>query len=124
MVTIVGRLTGPKGELCYRLLTECIDTQRYHVKVITGSAMTERFRALQDKVKFPGYTTNVAGIMASSDLVIGAGRVAIESLLCGRPTLIIGEASCVGLIDEQTYRSRWPVTLAILARKILISIFL
>lgn len=101
VVTIVGRLTGPKGELCYRLLTECIDTQRYHVRVITGSAMTERFRTLQDKVEFPGYTTNVAGIMASSDLVIGAGRVAIESLLCGRPTLAIGEASCVGLIDEK-----------------------
>lgn len=101
VITIVGRLTGPKGELCYRLLTECIDTQRYQVQVITGSAMTERFHALQGQVHFPGYCSNVAQIMANSDLVIGAGRVAMEALLCGRPTLAIGEASCVGLINEQ-----------------------
>lgn len=100
VVTIIGRLTGPKGDLCYRLLTECLDTSRYEVRVLSGSSMTERFQALQHQVAFLGYRSDVQQVMAESDLVIGAGRVAIEALLCGRPTLAIGEASCVGLVDE------------------------
>ncbi|EEY46420.1 polysaccharide deacetylase family protein [Vibrio mimicus] len=99
VISIIGRLSGPKGELCYRLLTECLDLDRYQVQVITGTPLTERFSALQDKVSFPGYSANVEQVMAQSDLVIGAGRVAMEALLCGRPTLAIGEASCVGIIE-------------------------
>lgn len=99
VISIIGRLSGPKGELCYRLLTECLDLERYQVQVITGTPLTERFSALQDKVSFPGYSANVEQVMAQSDLVIGAGRVAMEALLCGRPTLAIGEASCVGIIE-------------------------
>ncbi|ENM5855645.1 polysaccharide deacetylase family protein [Vibrio mimicus] len=99
VISIIGRLSGPKGELCYRLLTECLDFEKYQVQVITGTPLSERFTALQDKVSFPGYTANVEQIMAQSDLVIGAGRVAMEALLCGRPTLAIGEASCVGIIE-------------------------
>ena len=100
VVSLVGRLTGPKGDLCYRLLTECIDTHAYDVRVITGSAMTERFAGLQERVSFVGYSADVQQVMAESDLVIGAGRVAIEALMCGRPTLAVGEANCVGLVDS------------------------
>lgn len=100
VVSIIGRLSGPKGDLCYRLLTECLDTQAYDVQVITGSAMTERFAGLQNQVAFVGYSANVQQVMAESDLVIGAGRVAMEALMCGRPTLAVGEASCVGLVDS------------------------
>ncbi|MGL4191280.1 MAG: polysaccharide deacetylase family protein [Vibrio sp.] len=98
VISIIGRLSGLKGELCYRLLTECLDLDRYHVQVISGTPPSERFIALQDKVSFPGYSANVEQIMAKSDLVIGAGRVVMESLLCGRPTLAIGEAICVGIV--------------------------
>lgn len=101
VVSIIGRLTGPKGDLCHQLLTECIDTNAYDVRVITGSSMTERFEQLRGHVSFLGYSANVRQVMAESDLVIGAGRVAIEALLCGRPTLAIGEATCVGLVDEE-----------------------
>ncbi|HGF7478565.1 TPA: polysaccharide deacetylase family protein [Vibrio mimicus] len=99
VISIIGRLSGPKGELCYRLLTECLDLDRYQVQVITGTPLSERFTTLQDKVSFPGYSANVEHVMAQSDLVIGAGRVAMEALLCGRPTIAIGEASCVGIIE-------------------------
>ncbi|NIY92968.1 polysaccharide deacetylase family protein, partial [Vibrio diazotrophicus] len=46
------------------------------------------------------YTNDVQQVMAESDLVIGAGRVAMEALLCGRPTLAIGEANCIGIVDS------------------------
>ncbi|WP_428776414.1 polysaccharide deacetylase family protein, partial [Vibrio sp.] len=100
VISIVGRLTGPKGDLCYRLLEECLDVSAYQVRVITGSAMTERFEKFRSQVEFPGYTNDVPAMLHQSDLVIGAGRVAMESLLCGRPTLAIGEASCVGIVNS------------------------
>lgn len=100
VISIIGRLTGPKGDLCYKLLQDCLDTDKYDVRVITGSEVTDRFAPFTSKVTFPGYTNDVQQVMAQSDLVIGAGRVAMEALLCGRPTLAIGEASCIGLVDS------------------------
>ncbi len=100
VVTIVGRLTGPKGDLCYRLLDECLDTSLYNVKVVSGSQVEPRFNKFNGRVVFCGYSNDVVSVLAGSDLVIGAGRVAMESLLCGRPTLAIGEAHAIGLIDE------------------------
>jgi peptidoglycan/xylan/chitin deacetylase (PgdA/CDA1 family) len=47
-----------------------------------------------------GYTDDVPAMLGEADLVIGAGRVAMEALLCGRPTLAIGEATCIGIVDE------------------------
>ncbi|MDC5822029.1 polysaccharide deacetylase family protein [Vibrio europaeus] len=99
IVTIIGRLSGPKGDLCYRLLNECLDTDSYNVKVVSGSQVGARFDKFRQRVNFNGYSNNVASILARSDLVIGAGRVAMESLLSGRPTLAIGEAKAIGLVD-------------------------
>ncbi|AIW12739.1 polysaccharide deacetylase family protein [Vibrio tubiashii] len=99
IVTIIGRLTGPKGDLCYRLLDECLDTNSCNVKVVSGSQVEARFDKFRQCVDFCGYSNNVASVLSTSDLVIGAGRVAMESLLCGRPTLAIGEAKAIGLVD-------------------------
>ncbi len=100
VISIIGRLTGPKGDLCYRLLDECLDSSKYHIQVISGSNVEERFNRFKSHVDFVGYSKDIPSIMAQSDLVIGAGRVAMESLLCGRPTLAIGEAKSIGLVDE------------------------
>lgn len=104
IVTIIGRLTGPKGDLCYQLLDECLDTESYDVKVISGSKIEPRFDKFRQCVDFCGYSNDVASALAASDLVIGAGRVAMESLLCGRPTLAIGEAKAIGLVDERNIK--------------------
>jgi peptidoglycan/xylan/chitin deacetylase (PgdA/CDA1 family)/glycosyltransferase involved in cell wall biosynthesis len=101
LIIIVGRLTGPKGDVCYRLLDEVIDLNRYRVQVISGSQVTERFqRFQQNSVEFVGYVQDIPARMQQADLVIGAGRVAMESLLCGRPTLAIGEAKALGVITQ------------------------
>ena len=104
IVTIIGRLTGPKGDLCYRLLSECLNTDSYNVKVVSGSIVEPRFDKFRQRVDFCGYSNDVASVLATSDLVIGAGRVAMESLLCGRPTLAIGEAKAIGLVDESNIK--------------------
>ncbi|KJY67295.1 polysaccharide deacetylase family protein [Vibrio nigripulchritudo] len=105
VITIIGRLSGPKGDLCYQLLKECLDTDKYHVKVVTGSEVTERFKPFTETVEFTGYTDDVVSMLAQSDLVIGAGRVAMESLLCGRLTLAVGEASLVGLVNQENIKT-------------------
>lgn len=105
LISIIGRLTGPKGDLCFRLLDESlaslIASRRVRVQVITGSAVPKRFERFRDKVDFPGYTPDIERVMAQSDLVIGAGRVAIETLLVGRPVYAIGEAKGIGLITPE-----------------------
>lgn len=101
LIIIVGRLTGPKGDVCYRLLDEVIDLNRYRVQVISGSQVTERFQRFQNSIEFVGYVQDIPARMQQADLVIGAGRVAMESLLCGRPTLAIGEAKALGVITQE-----------------------
>lgn len=100
VIAIVGRLSGPKGELCYRLLDEVLDLDTCQVKVVSGSQLPARFQRFQERVDFVGYVEDVPALMAQCDLVIGAGRVAMEALLCGRPAFAIGEAKAIGLITE------------------------
>ncbi|HAU4859955.1 polysaccharide deacetylase [Aeromonas hydrophila] len=100
VIAIVGRLSGPKGELCYRLLDEVLDLDACQVKVVSGSQLPARFQRFQERVDFVGYVEDVPALMAQCDLVIGAGRVAMEALLCGRPAFAIGEAKAIGLVTE------------------------
>ena len=101
VIAIIGRLSGPKGELCYRLLDEVLDLDACQVRVVSGTKVPERFARFQDKVDFVGYVDDVPALLAQCDLVIGAGRVAMEALLCGRPAFAIGEAKAIGLATEQ-----------------------
>ncbi|MBV7472043.1 polysaccharide deacetylase family protein [Aeromonas sp. sif0611] len=101
VIAIIGRLSGPKGELCYCLLDEVLDLDACQVRVVSGTKVPERFARFQDKVDFVGYVDDVPALLAQCDLVIGAGRVAMEALLCGRPAFAIGEAKAIGLVTEQ-----------------------
>lgn len=101
VIAIIGRLSGPKGELCYRLLDEVLDLSACRVRVVSGTRLPERFTRFEDRVEFVGYVDDVPTLLAGCDLVIGAGRVAMEALLCGRPAFAIGEARAIGLVTEQ-----------------------
>lgn len=101
VIAIIGRLSGPKGELCYRLLDEVLDLDACKVRIVSGTKVPERFARFQDRAEFVGYIDDVPALLAGCDLVIGAGRVAMEALLCGRPAFAIGEARAIGLVTEQ-----------------------
>ncbi|MGR6756482.1 polysaccharide deacetylase family protein [Aeromonas veronii] len=101
VIAIIGRLSGPKGELCYRLLDEVLDLDACKVRIVSGTKVPERFARFEGRAEFVGYVDDVPALLASCDLVIGAGRVAMEALLCGRPAFAIGEAKAVGLVTEQ-----------------------
>ncbi|TNI86313.1 polysaccharide deacetylase family protein [Aeromonas allosaccharophila] len=101
VIAIIGRLSGPKGELCYRLLDEVLDLDACKVRIVSGTRVPERFARFQDRAEFVGYVDDVPALLAGCDLVIGAGRVAMEALLCGRSAFAIGEARSIGLVTEQ-----------------------
>ncbi|MBL0546970.1 polysaccharide deacetylase family protein [Aeromonas jandaei] len=101
VIAIIGRLSGPKGELCYRLLDEVLDLDACKVRIVSGTRVPERFARFQERAEFVGYVDDVPALLAGCDLVIGAGRVAMEALLCGRPAFAIGEARAIGLVTEQ-----------------------
>ncbi|MCR3966351.1 polysaccharide deacetylase family protein [Aeromonas veronii] len=101
VIAIIGRLSGPKGELCYRLLDEVLDLDACRVRIVSGTKVPERFARFEGRAEFVGYVDDVPALLAGCDLVIGAGRVAMEALLCGRPAFAIGEAKAIGLVTER-----------------------
>ncbi|MDO6685706.1 MULTISPECIES: polysaccharide deacetylase family protein [unclassified Agarivorans] len=98
VIQIIGRLTGPKGELVYQLLKQAIDLDANQVQVISGSKTEARFAEFEDKVEFCGYSQDIRQTISQADLVIGAGRVAMEALLCQKPVFAVGEAKALGFI--------------------------
>ncbi|MGY5451296.1 polysaccharide deacetylase family protein [Agarivorans sp. MS3-6] len=98
IIQIIGRLTGPKGELVYQLLKQSIDLGANHVQIISGSKIADRFTEFEGQVEFCGYSKDIRQTISQADLVIGAGRVAMEALLCKKPVFAVGEAKALGLI--------------------------
>ena len=104
-VAIVGRLTGPKGVLCKRLLSEALDLERWDVRVVTGSKIPSDFEIFRRSVTFIQDQSLLQQELAGVDLVIGAGRVAVEALFSGTPVYAVGETGLIGLVDVRNLKS-------------------
>jgi len=98
-VAWVGRLTDPKGEIAYRIITAVAPKFPDIEFTIAGGPVTERFsERLDDNVKLLDFIANVEAVFAESDLVIGAGRVPIEAMRYGLPVIAVGENRYIGTI--------------------------
>jgi peptidoglycan/xylan/chitin deacetylase (PgdA/CDA1 family) len=99
----VGRLTGPKGEIAWRIITEVAPRFPATVFTIVGGPVTGRFRAAAGaNVQLQDFVSDVDAVYRASDLVIGAGRVAIEAMRLGRPVIAVGENRYIGPVDAGT----------------------
>jgi len=98
VVSIIGRLSGPKGDVCYDILEEIYKRNDLKIRVIGGKTVPKRFEKFKDKVEFMGYINNVYEEICNSSIVIGAGRVAVEGILSGRPVIAVGENEYLGAI--------------------------
>jgi glycosyltransferase involved in cell wall biosynthesis len=56
-----------------------------------------------DVVIINGYMQDVTGIIKKSGLVLGVGRVAIETLACGVPLLSVNQKYFGGLVSRENY---------------------
>ncbi len=105
VVSIIGRLSGPKGDVTYSLLEELVKNENYIIRVIGGKDLPKRFEKFKDKVNFMGYINNVSEEIVKSNIVIGAGRVAVEGILSGIPVIAVGESEYIGVISDNTIKN-------------------
>lgn len=102
-IAIVGRATGPKGvrteQVLKALFSENFKEIEFTVDLIGADLQHLR---LSDEIKAHLHSYDVPQITGEIyqryDLVIGSGRVCMESLMAGRPTLAFGEACYLGLL--------------------------
>lgn len=102
-IAIVGRATGPKGHRTEQVLKALYSDEfkdlPFSVDLIGAEISQLR---LSDDIKARLQFLNTPEITGETyknyDLVIGSGRVCMESLMTGRPTLAFGEACYLGLI--------------------------
>lgn len=104
IVSLIGRLGGPKGDVAYDVIKHLSVEKNIFINVIGGETIPERFKEFANKenVNFVGFVNNVQDYIADSDVVIGAGRVSVEAILSGRPTIAVGEAIYEGLVTKQS----------------------
>ena len=102
ILSIIGRLSGPKGEVAHKLLEILADMENLEIRLIGGKDIPEKFQKFfkNGNIKFMGYVNDVPEKIKESDIVAGAGRVAVEGILSGKPVIAIGEAKYIGLITN------------------------
>ncbi len=107
-IAIVGRTTGPKGTrtgLALEGLIELISKSnvKAEFKLVGGSLATLNSLKHSQKniteIKIPHLTSKD---YQQFDLVIGSGRVAMEAIISGVPTISFGEAKYLGLARLNT----------------------
>jgi glycosyltransferase involved in cell wall biosynthesis len=118
IISWIGRFSGPRGMLIEEIV------EKVFPKVLAAIpdlkllivAFGKRPVSLESKVeainqqfghemiRFTGLRKDIPRICAVSDLVIGAGRVALEAMACGRPVIAVGENRFIGLLTPQSIK--------------------
>ncbi len=117
-MAFIGRFNGPKGERAVALFEHVfppllrefaalrvalIGGELDHLPVAGKTALAVLQAEFGERIEVVGFTTDVPSWLLKTDLIIGAGRVAIEGLGAGRAVLALGEACYAGRVTEATY---------------------
>ena len=115
IVALVGRLSGPRADVARFLISEVFARVRgplpaARLVVVGGMKMPPDFGAfvaeanqrLAGSVRLLGYQAEVGPALCAADVVVGAGRSAIEALASGRPVVAFGETNYTGVVSEET----------------------
>lgn len=103
VIGYAGRFTLMKGNLGMRL---CRRLNRYaaqhgNVYVVVAGRDSEQAIASSKHLMVLGHVADMGDFYNACNVVIGTGRVAMESLSCGIPTLAIGESRYIGFITTR-----------------------
>lgn len=102
-IAIIGRTTGPKKERTEQVLNALTETKA-DITLIGGSLADLHIdSSLKTRIKEIRSASLKSQTYAEYDLIIGSGRVCIESLITGIPTIAFGEAKYIGLITETNF---------------------
>jgi len=117
-LAFIGRFNGPKGERAAVLLQHVFppllrEFPQLRVALIGGeleqlpeagkTALAQLQSQYGERMEVIGFTDDVAGWLRKTDLIIGAGRVAMEALGEGRAVLALGEALYAGPVTLASY---------------------
>lgn len=102
-IAIVGRTTGPKRERTEQILKE-LHPGRFDVTLIGGCVSDLTLDPIwNSKLKESTVLELNSRVYSEYDLVIGSGRVCMEALITGVPTIAFGEAIYVGRITVKNF---------------------
>lgn len=110
-LAFIGRTTGEKGNKTAAFIETVVPVLRKQfpeMKIchVGGDpkrlALGEIGRKLKESIEFHGHVAGINSFLADADVVVGSGRVAIESLACGIPTVALGESCCHGFVTRDT----------------------
>lgn len=111
-ILLMGRNSGPKGENLKRLLQkhagqwiqQAPDVQ---ISVVLSGLKSRDISILQrmfpPQIRFQGSVADAMTEMQNADLVIGAGRVAVEALMFGKSVIGLGESEAFGMITRENW---------------------
>jgi len=116
VVALVGRLSGHRTKVAVSVVAEAFPRIRARIPdavlvVVGGMHMPEDFPALvaatnwrlgAEAIRHVGHQTDVVPFDAAADVVVAAGRSAIEALAVGRAVVATGEACHVGIVGADT----------------------
>jgi peptidoglycan/xylan/chitin deacetylase (PgdA/CDA1 family) len=108
VVLIVGRLSGPKNEVLLTLLRTAVPVVASKIPgvrfQVVGGPVDEEHRQLEKRfpnVRFEGYQKDLKPFYQRADLVVGAGRVALEAMAMKKPVVAIGERRYIGPLSPE-----------------------
>lgn len=114
----VGRFTPHKGEVALRVLQAWaqlpIELRRFDLHLIGGTKIPPALQELADRINqqagrqelhLHDFEQAIHSWMQAASVVIGAGRVAIEGLLSGKPVIAFGETGYWGLITPDNLQA-------------------
>lgn len=102
-IAIVGRTTGPKGQRTEQVIAALKNTP-HHITLVGGNLKSLNIDDTQkNKITEINVSELSSSVYSQFDLVIGSGRVCMESLITGVRTLAFGEACYVGPITESNF---------------------
>jgi peptidoglycan/xylan/chitin deacetylase (PgdA/CDA1 family)/glycosyltransferase involved in cell wall biosynthesis len=116
VIAVVGRLSGPRGPVAKFIVSEVFP--RVHTVVpaarlivvggmrggddFPGVVSAANQRLGGEWVRQLGHQDDVRAALRAADVVIAAGRSALNALAVGRPVVAHGETHYVGVVSEET----------------------
>jgi peptidoglycan/xylan/chitin deacetylase (PgdA/CDA1 family) len=105
-IALIGRTTGPKKERTEQVLQSLADININADIFLVGGAKNDLAlgASVLDRLQEVSVSSLTAKDYAGYDLVIGSGRVCMEAVLTGVPTIAFGEAQYIGLIRNAHFQ--------------------
>ena len=121
VILYVSRLAWGKLIACRKLINVCNELrkttkQEVHLVIVgTGQNMNTVenlskqicFSSNRKFIHLLGERLDLRNCYASSDCVVGAGRVALEAMSCGKPVIAMGNHGYFGLVEPSVFNEAW-----------------